>query len=356
MKKEENKLSQKEFEKYKAKYQALLRFTIVFFSFGFFFPGFFLISLFLFILMIKTVPPEVRTRIIAEMEKSQQKTKTSRKENHLEPVLANQAQNNRLVFVEREPKKISVYDSYLESLRTEGPRIEKRQRYLHIALNSTLKEARKIISKIPTRKNIILEVGTPLIKTYGEDAISQIKYWTEGLYILADAKTSDLAEREVKMAKDAGASGITCLGTAPIETIDAFLESCEKYKIDSFLDMMNIENPLLVLKKLKKIPKVVMLHRGVDETEKNKEKVIPYYQIKQIKGSYNTLIAVAGGDTEREIQSAIFNDADIVVLWKDFYKYSPKTPERITKLLKKINKRESSLEIKTSYSLEYSGL
>jgi len=45
--------------------------------------------------------------------------------------------------------------------------LDKKQRYLQIALNSTLDEARSIINQIPLDKRIIIEAGTPLIKAYG---------------------------------------------------------------------------------------------------------------------------------------------------------------------------------------------
>ncbi|MDD3102272.1 MAG: orotidine 5'-phosphate decarboxylase [Patescibacteria group bacterium] len=199
-------------------------------------------------------------------------------------------------------------------------RLVKNKKYLQIALNSTLEEAREIISQIPVSDRILIEAGTPLIKIYGAGAISQIRNMASaGTYIVADNKCADLAAREVEMMANAGANASTCLGVAPIETIDSFIEECEKFNIDSMIDMMNVENALLVLKKLKKLPNAVILHRGVDESEFSKEKQIPYYQIKQIKGNYNILVAVAGGDTIREVQRAIFNDADIVVVWKNFY-------------------------------------
>ena len=37
------------------------------------------------------------------------------------------------------------------------------------------------------------------------------------------------------------------------------------------------------------------------------------------------LISIAGGDTLREVQRAVFNDADIVVVWKSFYQKSGDT-------------------------------
>lgn len=216
-------------------------------------------------------------------------------------------------------------------------RLEKRKKYLHIALNSTLEEAREIISQLPTSDRILIEAGTPLIKIYGTEAVSRIKELAPmGAYIVADNKCADLAGREVEMMANAGANAATCLGVAPIETIDSFIEECQKFNIDSMIDMMNVESALSVLKKLKKLPNVVMLHRGVDETEFSKEKQIPFYQIKQIKGNYNVLVAVAGGDTIKEIQRAIFNDADIVVVWKSFYQSSAETAQLAESFLKEI--------------------
>lgn len=216
-------------------------------------------------------------------------------------------------------------------------RLEKRKKYLHIALNSTMEEAREIISQLPVSDRILIEAGTPLIKIYGTEAVSQIKEMAPaGAYIVADNKCADLAGREVEMMANAGANAATCLGVAPIETIDSFIEECQKFKIDSMIDMMNVENSLSILKKFKKLPDVVILHRGVDETEFSKEKQIPYYQIKQIKGNYDVLVAVAGGDTTREVQRAIFNDADIVVVWKNFYQASTETAKLAEEFLKEI--------------------
>jgi 3-keto-L-gulonate-6-phosphate decarboxylase len=216
-------------------------------------------------------------------------------------------------------------------------RLEKKKKYLHIALNNSLEEARSIIQQLPTSDRILIEVGTPMIKHYGTEAIEQIKSWTTpGTYIVADNKCADLAVREVEMMAQAGANASTCLGVAPIETIDSFIEECQKYNLDSMIDMMNVDDSLSILKKLKKLPDVVILHRGVDETELTKGKQIPLYQIKQIKGNYNILVAVAGGDTIKKIQSALFNDADIVVVWKNFYQASGDTAKLANDFLRVI--------------------
>lgn len=273
------------------------------------------------------------------------------------------------------------------------PKLSRKKRYLQIALNGTLEDAQKIIAKIPISDRIIIEAGTPLIKRYGEEGIKKIKNWysqkifwntTEYLqkekqinisgnplisfvvqkatekyqqakyqklenqnnisnnsqniipYVVADLKMMDRGETEVEMAKRAGADGVVALGHSPIESLNAFIQKCEELKMDAMIDMMNVEYPLSILRQLKKMPQVVMLHRGVDEEKFNKEKQIPLHEIRRIKSNYDILISIAGGDTLREAQRAIFNDADIVVVWKSFFQQAEDTADLAKQFLKEI--------------------
>ncbi len=199
-----------------------------------------------------------------------------------------------------------------------GMRLSKKKKYLQIALNGTLDEAISIVEKLPRSEKIIIEAGTPLIKIHGAQAVKTLRQLLPNSYIVADIKIADLASREVETFKQAGANAATALGVAPLETLTEFISTCKTNNLDSMIDMMNVPSSLFVLKKLPALPDVVILHRGVDETESAKGKMIPYYQINQIKGNYNLIVSVAGGDTPKEIQSAIFNGANIVVVWKDF--------------------------------------
>jgi bifunctional enzyme Fae/Hps len=199
-----------------------------------------------------------------------------------------------------------------------------RTKYLQIALNSTMQEARSIIRQLPQSDRILVEAGTPLIKTYGWEGIRNIASWWGG-YVVADLKTMDRGSTEAMLAKQGGASGAVALGLAPIETLDSFIKSCEELEMDSMVDMMNVEQPFKLMRKLKKLPKVVILHRGVDEETFNKDKPIPYMQVNKIRATYDVMISIAGGDTIREVQRAVFNDANIVVVWKEFYQSSGQT-------------------------------
>ena len=212
--------------------------------------------------------------------------------------------------------------------------LNQRSKYLQIAFNRSLDEVKGMIAMLPASEKIIIEAGTPLIKRYGKKGITALKdWWEEKLqktgYIVADLKCMDRGAREVEAVAEAGASAATCLGLAPIETINEFIRECEKAGIDSMVDMMNVEFQFEILQKLKKLPAVVVLHRGVDENEKNREKQIRHDQIRQIKGTYGkVLISVAGGETTRDVIRTFFNDSDIAVIWRSFYE----APENTAKL------------------------
>jgi len=204
--------------------------------------------------------------------------------------------------------------------------LERKKKYLQVAINGTLEDAYAILRTLPPSDRILIEAGTPFIKTYGAQGIATLRKWWDSFlpagvhpYIVADLKTMDRGETEVVLAKHAGASAVIGLGQAPVETVNAFIKACKSYEVDSMLDMLNVEQPVKVLRQLSKLPDVVVLHRGVDEETFNKSKPIPYIQINKIRSSYDVRISIAGGDTIREVQRAVFNDADIVIVWKEFY-------------------------------------
>jgi bifunctional enzyme Fae/Hps len=222
--------------------------------------------------------------------------------------------------------------------------LSRKKKYLQVALNSTMSDAYAIIQNLPASDRILIEAGTPFIKSYGSAGIANIySWWYQKLnpldlypYVVADLKCMDRGSVEVTLAKQAGASAAVALGLAPVETIDAFIETCRQQNIDSMLDMMNVDYPVKYLRLLKKMPTVVILHRGVDEIEFNKSKPIPFIQINKIRSSYDTMISIAGGDSIREVQRGVFNGADIVVVWKEFYQPSGHTGTLAEEFLRQI--------------------
>lgn len=189
--------------------------------------------------------------------------------------------------------------------------LDHKTRYLQIAFNYDLSHMRRVLPSIPRNDRILIEAGTPYIKREGLNGIRAIRNIWRGA-IVADIKTVDGATGEVSDVRWAGASAATVIGSAPIETLDLFIEECANCGLDSMIDMLGVEEPLKIILKLKKPPTVVVLHRGRDE-ESTRGKVIKYKHINKIRSKYSVLISAAGGISLKEARSAIFNGANIVV-------------------------------------------
>jgi len=77
--------------------------------------------------------------------------------------------------------------------------------------------------------------------------------------------------------------------------------------------MIGNPNPLKTIWKANVVPDMVYIHRGRDE-ENSYGKIIQYKDIAKLKGKWEIKMGAAGGIDKKELQSAIFNNADIVVV------------------------------------------
>lgn len=186
------------------------------------------------------------------------------------------------------------------------------KRFLQLAFNSSFQDFMFALPYIPKNPNIIIEAGTPLIKKEGIDVVQRMRMFWSGL-ICADIKVVDGAKAEVEMAKEAGADYVTALGNASEETLRIFVDACKQNDIKSVIDMINTPDPLRSLWKANILPDVVCIHRGRDE-ENSYGEIIQYRNITKIKGKWNVIVGAAGGIDQKELQSALFNGADIVVV------------------------------------------
>ncbi len=185
--------------------------------------------------------------------------------------------------------------------------------YLQIALDLIYeRDVDRIVSEIPQSSKILLEAGTPLIKSLGIPVIKKIKKYQPEAYIVADMKTLDVGEIEVFIAETQKANAVAISGLASIETIESSLRAGKSMNIDIILDLMNIEDPIQLLEKLTRIPEIILFHRGIDQ-EGNMEH--PWEIIAEIKSKYEkTLVAVAGGLNLQTSSKALSNGADIIVI------------------------------------------
>ena len=186
------------------------------------------------------------------------------------------------------------------------------KRYVQIAFNGTANQVRRILPQIPYDPRIIIEAGTPYIKLNGMAGVRLIRRMWRGL-VVADIKVTDGAVREVVFAAGAGANAATVMGSAPVETLDFFVEFCAKHNIFSMIDMLGVDNPLRKMLPMQTNPDVVVIHKGRDE-ETNKRNIIRYKDIAKIRSKFDSLISVAGGLEYDSVRKAYFNGADIAIL------------------------------------------
>lgn len=185
-------------------------------------------------------------------------------------------------------------------------------RYLQLAFNYDNALVARILPRIRLNERILIEAGTPFLKREGMGGIRTMRALWKG-HIVADLKIADGAVGEVEMARAAGATAITALGSSPTETLDLFVSHCANLGMLSMIDMIGVTDPLAVVRPLKRPPNVVVLHRGRDE-ESTRGKMIQYRHINRLRSKYDVFIAAAGGIDLKESRSAVFNGAGLVVV------------------------------------------
>ena len=142
---------------------------------------------------------------------------------------------------------------------------------------------------------------------------------------MADLKTLDTGNLEVRMVADAAADAVVISGLAPTSTIEKAIREARKTGIYSVIDMLNVKDPVELLKSLAVKPEVVELHRAIDLENTS---ALGLDMISEIKAlSDKILVAVAGGvrvdklkPTDQTIDDALQAGADIIVVGRDITK------------------------------------
>ena len=188
--------------------------------------------------------------------------------------------------------------------------------YLQIALdNPNIEMIKRVITQVPKSDNVLLEAGTPLIKRYGVGVIRDLREARADSFIIADLKTMDVGKVEVDMAFDETADAVCCAGAASSATIDEFVYEARRLGIYSFLDLMQVEDPVAKLKSLERLPDCVILHRAIDVEQRGGEARWGYIaKIREAFKDRKLLISVAGGIRPNTAQFALDAGADILIV------------------------------------------
>ncbi|MBE0520974.1 MAG: bifunctional 5,6,7,8-tetrahydromethanopterin hydro-lyase/3-hexulose-6-phosphate synthase [Candidatus Methanoperedenaceae archaeon] len=186
--------------------------------------------------------------------------------------------------------------------------------YLQVAIDiPEINAVKRILSQIPASDHVIIEAGTPLIKRYGVDVVQSIREARPNSFIVADLKTLDTGNLEARMVADATADAVVISGLAPVPTLEKAIKEAKKTGIYAVIDMLNVHNPVEVVKQLSVKPDVIELHRAID-TE-GAEAKHAWGDIPELKKlSERMLVAVAGGIRVDTVKDALKSGADIIVV------------------------------------------
>ncbi len=187
--------------------------------------------------------------------------------------------------------------------------------YLQVALDLVdLGVVRRVLSQLPDSDHLLIEVGTPLVKKFGAQVVKEIRNVRPSSFVVLDLKTLDTGNLEVRLAADATADAVVISGLAPTKTIELAIKESRKTGIYSIIDMLNVADPLAVLRSLSALPDVVEMHRAIDqEAEKHNWEVIADIKKMAVDTDRKVLVAVAGGIRVDTVAAALKSGADIVV-------------------------------------------
>lgn len=141
-----------------------------------------------------------------------------------------------------------------------------------------------------------IEVGTPLIKSEGADAVRALRREFPGKKIIADTKTMDVGAFEVEIMAKAGANIVTVLGLADDSTIEEAVMAGRKYGAEIMIDMINVPDRVKRSVEVEKLGvSYICLHMGIDTQMRGEEP--PIEVLRNIVSAVSIPIAVAGGIT-----------------------------------------------------------
>ncbi|MEM3279349.1 MAG: orotidine 5'-phosphate decarboxylase / HUMPS family protein [Fervidicoccaceae archaeon] len=211
--------------------------------------------------------------------------------------------------------------------------------YLQVAIDVIdLSRAVRIANAVAVNERVIIEVGTPLIKSSGITSVRVLSQIFENNIVFADMKTMDAGALEAEIAIGSGAKIMSVLGAADDNTIFEALTRARELGGDVQVDLISVPNVLERARGVNRIGiRIIGLHAGIDQQLGKKMRGIDFLHIiKELKESMSDIIiSVAGGIRPEEAQKLVSAGADIIVAGSSIVKSSdPK--EEARKFLKEM--------------------
>ncbi|MBI2559611.1 MAG: orotidine 5'-phosphate decarboxylase [Planctomycetes bacterium] len=188
-----------------------------------------------------------------------------------------------------------------------------------------------------------LEVGTPLIKSEGLNAVRRLREAFPSKTIVADMKTMDAGRVEMETASKAGANIAIVMGVASDSTIKECIEAGYNYGIKIGVDLMGVPDFLERAMEVEKWgANHIGIHTAIDDQMKGVE---PFDKLREICSKVNIPVAVAGGINSETVVDAVGAGAQIIIVGGAITKAKDarKATENIREAI--INKKKTPTEL-----------
>jgi 3-hexulose-6-phosphate synthase/6-phospho-3-hexuloisomerase len=157
-----------------------------------------------------------------------------------------------------------------------------------------------------------IEVGTPLIKSEGMQAIRSMRDHFAGSVIVADMKVADTGTLEVEMAAKAGANIVCILADADDSVIAESVRAARLYGVRIMADLINVQDPIRRALELEAMGvDIICAHAGIDQQMTGKNSL---NLLSSLSGQVHIPLAVAGGIDAAGAGDAVRCGADIVIV------------------------------------------
>ena len=195
-----------------------------------------------------------------------------------------------------------------------------------------------------------LEVGTPLIKSEGMNAVRELKRNYRGHKILADMKTIDTGAVEVEMAAKSGADIVIILALSDDDTIAEAIRAARKYGCEVMADLINVSDPVKRAKEVEEMGvDYINVHVGIDQQMKGMD---PLEVLSDVAKSVSIPVAAAGGLDAERAALCVSMGASIVIVGSNIVK-SRNVTESARKVRKAIDRASEGADLQlTRKSLE----
>ena len=169
---------------------------------------------------------------------------------------------------------------------------------LQVALDRLALDRAVAITEAVASRTDWVEVGTSMVKQFGQDGLREVVAAAGGTPVLADLKTADDVRFEFEMAFAAGARSVTVLGLAPDVSIDLAVEVTDEHGCELVVDLMGL-TPQRIETLAARLPQRVRLapHVSKDAQREGGRRV------QDLLGpwSHGRRLALAGGLTARDL-------------------------------------------------------